>query len=73
VAQRRDITGWVDLSFTVTTNGEVADIEIMDAEPRTMFNDAATKALEQWRFEPALRNGQPVEKRIALRLSFNLQ
>jgi TonB family protein len=72
-AQRRDITGWVDLSFTVTTSGEVADIEVMATEPGTIFNDAATTALEQWRFEPAMQDGQPVEKRIALRLSFNLQ
>ncbi len=72
-AQRQDITGWVDLAFTVTTAGEVADIEIMASEPQTTFHAAATKALEQWRFEPATESGQPVEKRIALRMSFNLQ
>jgi len=72
-AQRRDISGWVDLSFTVTTAGEVANVEISASEPATVFNAAATRAVEQWRFEPATEDGQPIEKRIAMRLSFNLE
>jgi protein TonB len=72
-AQRRDITGWVDLAFTVTTAGEVAEIEVLNAEPETIFDKAAMRAVEQWRFEPATEDDVPVEKRIALRLSFNLQ
>ena len=72
-AQRRDISGWVDLAFTVTTGGEVADIDVTQSEPETTFNEAAIKAVEQWRFEPATENGLPIEKRIALRLSFNLE
>ena len=72
-AQRRNISGWVDLSFTVTTAGEVADVEIINAEPESIFIDSVTRAAEQWRFEPATENGQPVEKRIVMRLSFNLE
>jgi len=72
-AQRRDISGWVDLSFTVTTLGEVANVEISATEPEMIFDAAATRAVEQWRFEPATEDGQPIEKRVAMRLSFNLQ
>ncbi len=72
-AQRRDIAGWVDLAFTVTTSGEVAEIEILNAEPENIFDKAATRAVAQWLFEPATEDNVPIEKRIALRLSFNLQ
>jgi len=57
----------------VTTAGEVADVEIINAEPESIFIDSVTRAAEQWRFEPATENGQPVEKRIVMRLSFNLE
>ena len=72
-AQRRDISGWVDMTFTVTTTGEVANIQITGAEPETMFNDEAVTAVEQWRFDPVVENGVKVEKRVAVRMSFNLQ
>ena len=73
VAKRRDITGWVDLSFTVTATGEVANIEIMNAEPAETFDDAVKTAVGQWRFEPSTKDGLAVDKRIAMRLSFNLE
>ena len=72
-AQRRDISGWVDLAFTVTTAGEVTSIEITATEPETIFNASATRAVEQWLFEPATEDGQAVEKRVVMRLSFNLE
>ena len=72
-AQRRDISGWVDLAFTVTTAGDVTRVEITASEPETTFNASATRAVEQWLFEPATEDGQAVEKRVAMRLSFNLE
>ncbi|MCH7853437.1 MAG: TonB family protein [Proteobacteria bacterium] len=72
-AQRRDISGWVDLAFTVTTAGDVTRVEITATEPETIFNASATRAVEQWLFEPATEDGQAVEKRVVMRLSFNLE
>jgi len=72
-AQRRNIEGWVDLVFTVTPGGEVANIEVIDADPATTFNDSAVEAVEKWQFEPVIENGVPVSKRVAVRMSFTLQ
>jgi protein TonB len=72
-AQRRNITGWVDISFTVTAAGTVEKVGILDSNPGDVFNDVATEAISKWRFEPALENGIPVEKRVAVRLSFDLE
>ncbi len=73
VAQRRGITGWVDVSFTVTADGSVTDIEIMNAEPAELFNSSASDAVAEWRFEPPMRDGRPVSQRVAVRMMFSLQ
>ena len=72
-AERRNTSGWVDLGFTVGRDGNVHSIEIIESAPGKVFVDAATKAVSQWRFEPVVENGQPVEKRAAVRMSFSLE
>ena len=72
-AQRRNITGHVDISFTVTSAGTVENIGILAAEPGDEFNEAATEAVAQWRFEPPMENGVPVDRRVAVRLAFDLE
>jgi protein TonB len=72
-AQRRNITGWVDVSFTVNRGGNVVDVGILDSNPGDVFNEAATEAVSQWRFEPSLENGAPIERLVAVRLMFSLE
>jgi serine/threonine-protein kinase len=72
-AQRRNITGWVDVKFTVNRGGNVVDVGILDSNPGDVFNEAAREAILQWRFEPSLENGTPVERLVAVRLMFNLE
>jgi len=72
-AQRRNITGWVDVSFTVNRSGSVIDVGILDSSPGDVFNGAATEAVSQWRFEPTIENGTAVQKLVAVRLMFSLE
>ncbi|MBT8096323.1 MAG: TonB family protein, partial [Woeseia sp.] len=72
-AQRRNISGWVSVGFTVTPGGSVSDLEIIDSMPGKTFNEAALKAVGQWRFEPIIENGRPVAKRVAVKMRFDLQ
>jgi len=72
-AQRRNTSGWVDLGFTVGRDGSVHTIEIIESTPESVFDEAATKAVSQWRFEPVIENGNPVERRAAVRMMFSLQ
>lgn len=71
-AVRRDKSGWVDLAFTVSADGTVKDIEINSSEPGDLFVPAATRAVEQWEFEPVVENGVAIEKRAAVRMMFSL-
>ena len=72
-AERRNISGWVDVLFTVTTEGTVAEVEIVGSEPGATFVDAATRAVEKWEFEPVVEKGQVVEKRAGVRMMFALE
>ncbi len=72
-ARRRNITGSVDISFTVQNNGVVTDVSIIQSKPGTTFDKAAMDAVAQWRFEPPTENGVRVEKRTAVRLAFSLE
>lgn len=72
-ARRRNVTGSVDVSFVVQRSGIVSGIVVFNSTPGTVFNQAAIDAVSQWRFEPTIENGQPVEKRTAVRLAFNLK
>ena len=72
-AQRRNLSGWVDVVFTVGTDGLVKDIAVRESEPGDTFVNAATKAVEKWEFEPAVENGSIVEKRVGVRMMFALE
>lgn len=72
-AQRRNQTGFVDLIFTVTPQGLVSDVEVRSSEPGNTFVNSAIRSVQAWEFEPYLSDGVPVSKRVAVRMSFNLQ
>ncbi len=73
VAERRKLSGWVDVIFIVATDGSVRNIEIRGSEPGQTFVNAAVRAVEKWRFEPILENGRAVEKRAGVRMMFALE
>ena len=72
-AHRRNVTGSVDVTFTITTDGRIRDLSVIESEPGETFDQAAMDAVEKWRFEPVVENGVAVEKRSAVRLAFTLQ
>lgn len=71
-AERNGIEGWVDVEFTIATDGSVKDILVRGSSPARVFDDAATRAVAQWKYRPLLRNGRPGEQRARLRVVFDL-
>lgn len=67
------LSGWVDLEFTVNAQGRVQDIVVLDAEPGNVFNSAAIAAARRWRYDPVVRNGEPVSLRARQRVRFTAQ
>lgn len=71
-ARDAGIEGWVDLEFTVRTDGTVDAVRVTDAQPAGTFEEAALASVARWRFEPVRRDGLPVEQRARLRMRFNI-
>jgi len=72
-AERRNLSGWVDVVFIVTTDGSVRDIAVRNSEPGDTFVNAAVKAVERWEFEPVVENGALIEKLVGVRMMFALE
>jgi TonB family protein len=68
--RNRGISGWVELEFTVLTDGSTGDIVVTNSSPRKTFDASAITAVGQWRYRPVMRDGKPVEQRIAVRIRF---
>jgi TonB family protein len=72
-AQRRSISGWVDVVLTVDIDGAVIEVVVRNSDPGTTFVDSAIKAVEGWEFEPIIENGIAVQKRATVRMMFALE
>ena len=61
-AARAGTTGWVLLEFTVTAAGTVEDVQVVDSDPPGVFDRAATRAAERYKYRPRIRDGKPVSR-----------
>lgn len=60
-AKDRGVEGWALFQFTVTREGRVKDIVILDAQPKGVWDRSIIRAVSNWRYQPALRDGKPLE------------
>jgi protein TonB len=71
-ASSSKIQGWVELDFTVNDRGGVTDISVHATNAPGVFEEAATRALAQWRYKPVSRYGKTVAQRARIRMRFAL-
>lgn len=66
----QQVSGWVDLEFTVATDGSTRDVRVVASEPARVFDSAAVTAMRRYRYEPVVRDGSPLELRARMRIRF---
>jgi len=71
-ATERNLEGWVDIEFTVGTDGKTRNVVVTDASHETMFRREATEAVEKWEFEPRIFMGRAIEQTSYTRIRFVL-
>lgn len=72
-ALSRGLEGFVDLSFTVTAAGTVADVFILQSTS-TLFERAATRAVLKFKYKPRVVDGIPVSvSGVKTRITFLLE
>jgi len=68
--RNRSMNGWVELEFTVASDGATRDIVVTNSSPRRVFDSSAVNAVSQWRYKPVMRAGKAVDQRAAVRIRF---
>jgi len=72
-AASRGIEGYVVMEFTITETGTVTNIKVVEANPPGMFDRAAIKAMEKWKYKPKIVDGKPVSRHgVRNQLTFKL-
>jgi TonB family protein len=69
-AREHDLTGFVDLEFTVLADGSVTNVTVLKAQPVGVFEKSAIAAVSHWRYRPIDRDGASVSQHARLRLNF---
>ncbi|MEM7741197.1 MAG: energy transducer TonB [Pseudomonadota bacterium] len=67
-AERRDIEGYVIVSIDVDAAGKVVAVSVIESDNPGIFDSAAVRAVERWKFE----SGQAASG-IKKKLQFNLE
>jgi TonB family protein len=71
-ALKAGIAGSVVLAYTVDTKGATRDVQVIEAKPPGVFDDAAVDAVKHWRYAPMVVNGTAVEVPVKTRVVFEL-
>ncbi|MEO1079742.1 MAG: TonB family protein [Pseudomonadota bacterium] len=70
----RGIQGFVDLAFDITAAGTTSNIRVIEAQPEGVFERAAIRALEKWKYKVPVVDGTPQgQVDMMTRLTFQLE
>lgn len=73
-AAREGRSGWSKFSFIVEKDGSVSNILEIASSGSEDFTIAAKKALANWKYTPALENGEPIQQCLnTVRMDFKMQ
>jgi TonB family protein len=71
-ARKAGIEGISQLKIQVLPDGSVGEIQIMKSTGDSSLDEAAQKAVKQWKFKPGLIAGKPVPVLMTLSVKFEL-
>ncbi len=60
-AKRLGVEGAVKIRFLINTSGRTDLFKILESEPPGVFDQAVKKAVKNWKFKPATKDGRVVE------------
>ena len=69
--RRKKIQGAVLVSMIVNADGKVRDTQVLHGLDKDL-DQKALECVNQWKFEPATKDGQPVAMRLIVQVNFHL-
>jgi|TARA_B100001971_G_C18232646_1_gene564954 TonB family protein len=74
VAMEAKIQGGIVMTCIVQTDGSCTDVDVVESlDTRYGLDRQAQRALRQWRFEPGMRQGEPVPVLVTVEMTFTLR
>ena len=74
MARKTGLGGRAIVQFVVLRDGTVGDIWILQSPSRELgFDEAAIAAVRQWRYQPGVKDGHPVDAHFTALIDFVLQ
>jgi TonB family protein len=71
-ALRKNVEGWVELSYVVSAEGKVTTVKVLNSSPAGVFDTAAAKALGRVRYKPVMQGGKATAVSTKLRIAFRV-
>lgn len=73
-AQERGVEGYVIVELTVTEQGTVENVKVIEADPPGYFERSAEQAALKFKYKPKVVNGEPIPvEGVRYMFSFNLE
>jgi protein TonB len=71
LADGEPVTGEVRLAATIRVDGSVAEVQVLSSSRTGAgLEQAAADAVRRWRYKPATRDGQPIDSRLTITVTF---
>lgn len=70
--RQKGLEGKVLVEYKIDTQGRVSQVKVLKSSNH-VFISPTVKALRNWRFSPAQKNGQPVETTARQEIEFTLE
>lgn len=72
-ALSKGVEGWALVEFTITAAGTTTDVRAVQSQPEGVFDGAAVKAVQSWKYNPKVESGTAIDRRgIRVLLSFKV-
>ncbi len=72
-AKQAGIEGYVTMEVLIRADGTVTRAKVLESDPPRLFDEAALRAIERWKFRPKIVDGTPVSQRAKQTIEFTLQ
>lgn len=73
MAAAKNQEGRVLVEFTISELGLVGNPRVIESDPRGVFDRAALRAIQKWKFKPYVVEGQPRERTATQEFQFRLE
>jgi protein TonB len=73
LARKRGWEGKVLLEVVVGCDGTVQTVRVQSGSSHDLLDEAALRAVREWRFQPGTRNGEPEAMQVLVPVNFMLQ